>query len=83
MNIRIFFCIAMGVFTAHLGLVMILSHLRPRPPAPPKPNFIVRSQTVVDAETGEKTTYREITVSTQFASKPDDGSDAPRPAPQK
>lgn len=72
MNIRIFFCIAMGVFVAHLGVFMFLSHLRPQPKAPvtPKPNFIVRSQTVVDRDTGEKTVYREITVSTRVLATP-------------
>ncbi len=66
MNARLLLCIGMGVFVAHLGVFMFLSHLRPPPPAPPGPNFKVRSQTVVDAATGEKTIYREITVSTRL-----------------
>jgi hypothetical protein len=61
----------MGVFVVHLGAFMILTHLQPRPPAPvPKENFKVRSQEVVDRETGEKTIYREITVSTRLATPP-------------
>jgi hypothetical protein len=69
-NLRLFLCIAMGVFVAHLGVVMLLSHLRPQPKTPPtpKPNFVVRSQTVTDGATGEKTTYREITVTTHVGS---------------
>ena len=69
MNARLILCIAMGVFVVHLGVFMLLSHLNPPPrePLPPAPNFKVRSQTVVDKETGEKTIYREITVSTHFA----------------
>ncbi len=67
MNIRLLLCIAMGVFTTYLGIVMLLNSLRPTPKtAPPPPNFSARATTVVDAETGEKTTYREITVSTKF-----------------
>jgi hypothetical protein len=57
----------MGVFVAHLGVFMFLSHLRDEPPKPPGPNFKVRSQVVVDRDTGEKTIYREITVSTKMA----------------
>ena len=66
MNARLILCIAMGVFVAHLGVFMFLSHLREEPPKPPGPNFKVRSQTVVDRDTGEKTIYREITVSTKM-----------------
>lgn len=62
----------MGVFVVHIGVVMFLSHLRPqtKSPPPPKSNFTVRSQAVTDRETGEKTIYREITVSTRFAPTP-------------
>jgi hypothetical protein len=72
------FCIAMGVFTTYLGIFMLVRQLRadPRPPLPPKPNFSARSATVVDPATGEKTIYREITVSTKFAP----GSGSPPPA---
>jgi hypothetical protein len=65
----------MGVFVVHLGIFMILSHLRSmNEPPPPVPNFKVRSQLVVDRETGEKTVYREITVSTKI------GTPVPTPA---
>ena len=72
MNFRLFLCIAMGVFVAHIGVVMFLSHLRPRPRTvpTPKPTFVVRSQAVTDRETGEKSIYREITVSTRFVATP-------------
>ena len=72
MNFRLLLCIAMGVFTAHLGVFMLLSNLRPAPraPRPPRPNFSAKATTVVDAETGEKTTYREITVTTKLAPGP-------------
>jgi hypothetical protein len=73
MNARLFLCIAMGVGVAHLGLFMLLSHLRPQVHTRiDEPNFKVRSQTVRDAATGERITYREITVSTRL----------PTPAPQ-
>jgi hypothetical protein len=71
-NFRILCCIVLGVFTAHLGLFMFLMHLRPQVKVTPspKPNFTSVSQTFVDHATGEKTTYREITVSTTFAELP-------------
>ena len=69
MNLRLLLCIAMGVFVAHIGVFMLISQFKPKPRLvpPPKPNFSAREQVVVNAETGEKTTYREITVSTKFA----------------
>ncbi len=74
MNFRLLLCIGMGVFVAHLGVFMILTHLRPQPRTKLLPqNFKVRSQMVVDRDTGEKTVYREITVSTRIA--------APAPTP--
>ena len=72
MNFRLLLCIAMGVFTAHLGVFMLLAQFRPKPKfvPPPKPNFSAKATVVVDAETGEKTIYREITVSTTLATPP-------------
>lgn len=69
MDLRLMFCIGMGVFVAHLGVLMIIEQLHPKPhiPPPPKPNFSAKATTYVDPQTGEKTIYREITVSTKFA----------------
>ena len=69
MNFRLLMCIAMGVFTTYLGIFMLASSLHPRPRIAPRPmpNFSAKATTVVNAETGEKTTYREITVTTKFA----------------
>ena len=72
MNFRLLMCIALGVFTTYLGIVMLVASLRRPPPMvlPPKPNFSARETTVVDAATGEKTIYREITVTTKLAPGP-------------
>ena len=72
MNLRLVLCIAMGVFVAHIGLFMLITQFQPKPKLlpPPKPNFSTREQVVVNTETGEKTVYREITVSTKFAPDP-------------
>ena len=72
MNFRLFMCIALGVFTTYLGIVMLLASLRRPPPftPPPPPNFSVKETTVVNAETGGKTICREITVSTKLAPGP-------------
>ena len=69
MNFRLLLCIGMGVFVAHIGAFMFLAQLRPKPKVTPlpKPNFSAKATVVVNAETGEKTIYREITVSTKFA----------------
>jgi len=68
-NARLLFCIALGVFTAHIGVVMLLSHLRPHPnfPSLPKENFSTRAAQYTDSESGEKMVYREFTVTTNFA----------------
>jgi hypothetical protein len=62
----------MGVFTAHIGVFMLITQLRPKPKfvPPPPPNFSSKERVVVNAETGEKTIYREITVSTKFNDEP-------------
>lgn len=72
MDFRLLCCIGMGVFVAHLGVFMIIEQLHPKPhiPPPPKPNFSAKSTAVVDPKTGEKTIYREITVSTKFVPAP-------------
>ncbi len=84
MNLRLLLCIALGLFTTYIGVVMLLQQLRPqaRSPLPPKPNFSARSATFVDPETGEKTIHREITVSTKLA--PTAGPPTPQePQPAK
>jgi hypothetical protein len=71
-NVRLFFCIAMGVFTTLLGMVMLFAQLtaKPRPPLPPDPNFSLRQAAFTDPKTGEKMVYQEITVSTKFSNPP-------------
>ncbi|MEP6671013.1 MAG: hypothetical protein ABJF10_17770 [Chthoniobacter sp.] len=71
MNFRLLLCIAMGVFVTYLGVFMLIGQFRRKPYVPkPRPNFSAKATVVVNAETGEKTIYREITVSTKFAPAP-------------
>jgi hypothetical protein len=72
MRASLLFCIALGVFTAHLGALMLLSHLRPQPKLAPRPkeNFSMRGATFTDSQTGEKMIYQEFTVSTRLAPVP-------------
>jgi hypothetical protein len=79
MPIRILLCIVMGVFVVHIGVMMLIAQFRPKPRLAPRPtpNFVARSATVVDPATGEKTIYREITVSTKLA------PGAPPPPPDR
>ena len=71
MDLRLILCIGMGAFVTYIGVVMLVTQFQRKPYVPPpKPNFISRSTTVVDPKTGEKTIYREITVSTKFAPTP-------------
>ena len=71
MDIRLIFCIAMGAFVTYVGVIMLITQFQRKPYVPPpKPNFSSRSTTYVDPQTGEKTTVREITVSTKFAPTP-------------
>jgi len=37
MKTSLLFCIALGVFTAHIGVIMLLSHLRPQAKREPRP----------------------------------------------
>ncbi len=69
MNIRLIFCILMGVFTTYMGIAMLFSHFHAVPPSAPvfKPNFTTRSQAVADPVTGETVIHREITVTTKLA----------------
>jgi len=71
MDLRLILCIGMGAFVTYIGVVMLITQFQRKPYIPPpKPNFTSRSTTVVDPKTGEKTVYREITVSTKFAPAP-------------
>lgn len=70
MNARIFFCIAMGVFVAHMAVFMIYVRVTMNPqPAPPKPkpNFKFAEEIVRESRTGAKIVNREFTVSTRLA----------------
>jgi len=68
-NVRLWFCVALGVFTAHIAVFMLWTHFQPRPPlrVPPKNEFKVNEKALVDPNTGEKVVVREFTVSTQLA----------------
>ena len=69
MNFRLLLCIGLGLFTTYVGVVMLVASMRrpQRIAPPPKPNFSARETVVMDADTGERTSYREITVSTKLA----------------
>ena len=70
MNVRLFFCIAMGVFMIHLAGFMIYFTIRsrqlPPPPVPAKPNFQYVEEVVTDSKTGSRLVNREITVTTKL-----------------
>jgi hypothetical protein len=71
MDFRLILCIGMGAFVTYIGVVMLVTQFQRKPYVPPpKPNFTSRSTAVVDPKTGEKTIYREITVSTKFSPTP-------------
>lgn len=82
MNFKLLLCIGMGVFVAHLAVVMIIARFRldRLPPPPPKPvqNFSVAEAVVVDPRTGEKTMHREFRVSTKLIER-DDAPPQPKP----
>ena len=69
MKASLLLCIVLGVFTAHLGVLMLLSHLRPQPKLAPRPrdNFSAKAAPFTDTRTGEKMIYQEFTVSTRLA----------------
>jgi hypothetical protein len=69
MKASLLVCIVAGVFTAHIGVLMLLSHLRPHPVSAPRPqeNFSMKAASFVDSQTGEKMIYQEFTVSTRLA----------------
>jgi hypothetical protein len=69
-NTKLFLCIAMGVFVAHLAVFMIVARIRldrlPPPVPVAKPNFSVSEAVDVNPATGEKIVHREITISTKL-----------------
>jgi hypothetical protein len=69
MKASLLLCIVLGVFTAHLGVLMLLSHLRPQPKLAPRPkdNFSLKAASFTDSATGQKMIYQEFTVSTRLA----------------
>lgn len=69
MNLRLWFCVAMGVLVIHIGVVMIWVNFQPRPKlrSPSPHDFKARAQAVTDPNTGEKLIIREFTVSTRLA----------------
>jgi len=69
MKASLLLCIVLGVFTAHVGVLMLLSHLRPQPKltSRPKDSFSARAASFTDSHTGEKMIYQEFTVSTRLA----------------
>ena len=70
MNVRLLFCIAMGVFMAHLAAFMVYftvrSRLFPPPPPPQKPTFKYAEEVVTNPKTGDRLVNREITVTTSL-----------------
>ena len=69
MKVPLLLCIVLGIFAAHIGVLMLVSHLRPQPKFAPRPkdNFSVKAATFSDSKTGEKMIYQEFTVSTRLA----------------
>lgn len=80
MNLKLWFCVAMGVLVIHIGIFMLWVNFQPRPKlrAPGPHSFKAKAQAVTDPNTGEKLIIREFTVSTKFATPAPAG---PPPAP--
>ena len=72
MNLRLLASLGMGGVTTYMGLVMLIGHFRTPPKSePPLPrNFTAHAEEVIDETTGEKTVYREITVTTKLNDSP-------------
>jgi len=69
-NAKLFACIAMGVFVAHLAVFMIYMRVTFRPEATvpaPKPTFKVAEEVIPIRGGGGKIVNREFTVSTRLA----------------
>ena len=76
MNTRLFLCIAMGAFVAHLAIFMIIARCRigrlPPGPPPAAQNFSVVEAVEVDPQDGRKIVHREFRVSTKLAERDPD-----------
>jgi hypothetical protein len=71
MNAKLLLCIAMGVFVAHVAVIMMVfsiqRRMEPPPPAPRPPNFKVAEGEFVDSATGSRIHVQEFTVTTRLA----------------
>ena len=69
MNAKLWLCIGMGVFVAHIAVLMIWMQFQPKPPLrqPDPQAFQARAKAFTDPNTGEKAVIREFTVSTRLA----------------
>jgi hypothetical protein len=70
---RALFYLIGGVVAAHIGLFALFAHMRALPQAPhtiPPANFGFHEVVREDSTTGETTTSREFTVSTQLSPVP-------------
>lgn len=69
MKRRTIFLIGGGVLAAHVAFFWWIASAKVLPPTVyiPPPNFMERSAEMTDAKTGEKTIYREFTVSTRLS----------------
>ena len=61
--------IVLGAIVLHIGLFLIFGQMRalPKTRYVPPPNFGYREEYYVDPRTGERTTWREIRVSTKLS----------------
>ena len=64
--------IALAVAAGHVAFFWYISDKKPLPERAyiPPPNFVARHGAYVDPESGEKTIYREFTVSTKLPAPP-------------
>lgn len=72
MNRSTLFIVAVAVLAFHGLAFWAFRNMKPLPQRGyiPPPNFIAKEAEIVDPETGEKTIYREFTVSTKLAEPP-------------
>jgi hypothetical protein len=83
-NIKLWLCVAMGVFVAHIAVLMIWKQFQPKPP-PVKVNpqaFKYQEKAFTDPDTGEKALVREFIVSTRLATPATETPAPATPAPE-